>query len=189
MTLKKNAKQKIKYNTHNFFGKEGIIMQSSCLIIQVTIIRRRPVVSNSDWHLDNLRGSHHQGQVRSCCQSNVLHPVHENWFVSLAVMLLAVRLKWRKFILITTVVETSVTTTSNSPSQDYTHVGNQTTWLHITPWFKPFTGRNMYFILPQPIPHSCSWRKLFCLPFKTKQPGCSTLTEKKVFITIKIIKI
>ena len=145
----------------------------------MTIIRRRPVVSNGDWHLDNLSGSHHQSQVRSCCQSNVLHPVRENWFVSLAVMLLAVRLKWCKFILITMVVETSVTTTSNSPSQDHTHLGNQTTWLHITPWFKPFTGRNMYLILPQPIPHSCSWRKLFCLPFKTKQPGCSTLTEKK----------
>ena len=37
------------------------------------------------------------------------------------------------------VVETSVTTTDNSPSQDYTHLDNQTTLLHVTPRFKPFT--------------------------------------------------
>ena len=35
--------------------------------------------------------------------------------------------------------ETSVTTTDNSPSQDYTHPDNQTTPLHVTPRFKPFT--------------------------------------------------
>ena len=38
------------------------------------------------------------------------------------------------------VVETSVTTTDNSPSQDYTHPDDQTTLLHATPGFKPFTG-------------------------------------------------
>ena len=37
------------------------------------------------------------------------------------------------------VVETSVTTTDNSPSQDYTHPDYQTTLLHVTPAFKPFT--------------------------------------------------
>ena len=37
------------------------------------------------------------------------------------------------------VVETSVTTTDNSPSQDYTHPDDQTTLLHVTPRFKPFT--------------------------------------------------
>ena len=37
------------------------------------------------------------------------------------------------------VVETSVTTTYNSPSQDYTHPDDQTTLLHVTPGFKPFT--------------------------------------------------
>ena len=37
------------------------------------------------------------------------------------------------------VVETSVTTTDNSPSQDYTHPDDQTTLLHVTPGFKPFT--------------------------------------------------
>ena len=37
------------------------------------------------------------------------------------------------------VVETSVTTTDNSPSQDYTHPDDQTTLLHVTPAFKPFT--------------------------------------------------
>ena len=37
------------------------------------------------------------------------------------------------------VVETSVTITDNSPSQDYTHPDGQTTLLHVTPGFKPFT--------------------------------------------------
>ena len=37
------------------------------------------------------------------------------------------------------VVETSVTTTGNSPSQDYTHPDDQTTLLHVTPGFKPST--------------------------------------------------
>ena len=37
------------------------------------------------------------------------------------------------------VVETSVTTTDNSPSQDYTHTDDQTALLHVTPGFKPFT--------------------------------------------------
>ena len=37
------------------------------------------------------------------------------------------------------VVETSVTITDNSPSKDYTHPDDQTTLLHVTPGFKPFT--------------------------------------------------
>ena len=37
------------------------------------------------------------------------------------------------------VVETSVTSTDNSPSQDYTHPDDQTKLLHVTPGFKPFT--------------------------------------------------
>ena len=41
------------------------------------------------------------------------------------------------------VVETSVTTTDNSPSQDYTHPDDQTTLLHVTPGFKPFTVRQL----------------------------------------------
>ena len=39
----------------------------------------------------------------------------------------------------TQVIETSVTTTDNSPSQDYTHLDDQTTLLHVTLGFKPFT--------------------------------------------------
>ena len=37
------------------------------------------------------------------------------------------------------VVETSLTTTDNNPSWDYTHLDNQTTLLQVTPGFKPFT--------------------------------------------------
>ena len=37
------------------------------------------------------------------------------------------------------VVQTSVTTTDNTPSQEYTHPDDQTTLLHVTPGFKPFT--------------------------------------------------
>ena len=37
------------------------------------------------------------------------------------------------------VVVKSVTTTDNSPSQDYTRPDDQTTLLHVTPGFKPFT--------------------------------------------------
>ena len=32
-----------------------------------------------------------------------------------------------------------VTTTDNSPSKDYTHPDGQTTLLHVTPGFQPFT--------------------------------------------------
>ena len=43
------------------------------------------------------------------------------------------------------VVETSVTTTDNSPSQDYTHPDDQTTLLHATPGLKPFTVKLFKF--------------------------------------------
>ena len=64
---------------------------------------------------------------------------------------------WTKYIWLTTtfhltlmmtsaqVVETSVTTTDNSPSQDYTHPDDQTTLLHVTPVFKPFTVKNCLY--------------------------------------------
>ena len=39
----------------------------------------------------------------------------------------------------TQVVETSVTSTDNGPSQDYTRPDDQTKILHVTPGFKPFT--------------------------------------------------
>ena len=39
----------------------------------------------------------------------------------------------------TQVIKTSVTTTDNSPFQDYTHLDDQTTLLHVTPGFKSFT--------------------------------------------------
>ena len=57
------------------------------------------------WCFNNLSSSHHQTQVNSCfqvnsfCQANVLSPVCINWFVSFAVMLLAVRLKWQKSVM------------------------------------------------------------------------------------------
>ena len=43
------------------------------------------------------------------------------------------------------VFETSVITTDNSPSQDYTHPDDLTTPLHVTPGFKPFTVENTKF--------------------------------------------
>ena len=43
------------------------------------------------------------------------------------------------------VVKTSVTTTDNSPSKDYTHPDDQTTLLHVTPEFKPFTVNNCWY--------------------------------------------
>ena len=49
---------------------------------------------------DNLSRSHHQSQLKGCCQSNVLSPACINWLVSFAVMLLAVRLKWRRSVVI-----------------------------------------------------------------------------------------
>ena len=44
------------------------------------------------------------------------------------------------------VVETSVTTTDNSPSQGYNHPDDQTTLLHVTPGFKPFTVQHYYSV-------------------------------------------
>ena len=52
------------------------------------------------WCFNNLSSSHHQSQVNSCCQVNVLSPVCINWFVSFHVMLSAVRLKWQKLVMI-----------------------------------------------------------------------------------------
>ena len=70
-------------------------------------------------------------------------------------MLLAVRLKWRGSVVIGrfgSVSEvTSVTTTDNSPSQDYTHPDDQTTLLHVTPGFKPFTVRRKKFLIVKQI--------------------------------------
>ena len=43
------------------------------------------------------------------------------------------------------IVEMSVTTTDKSPSQDYTHLGDQTTLLHVTPRFKPLTVKRYQF--------------------------------------------
>ena len=40
------------------------------------------------------------------------------------------------------VVETLVTTTDNSPSQDYILPDDQTTQLHVTPGFKPFVVKS-----------------------------------------------
>ena len=39
------------------------------------------------------------------------------------------------------VVETPVIATDNNPSRYYTHPDGQSTLLHVTPGFKPFTGR------------------------------------------------
>ena len=36
-------------------------------------------------------------------------------------------------------------------------------------------------ILPHPASYSCSWRKLFCLSFKTKQFGCSAFPVFKKY--------
>ena len=49
------------------------------------------------------------------------------------------RLKFYLMMTSAQVVETLVTTADNSPSQDYTHPDDQTTLLHVTPGFKPFT--------------------------------------------------
>ena len=61
------------------------------------------------------------------------------------------------------VVETLVTTTDNSRSQDYTHPDDQTTLLNVTPGFKPLTvliwsGMNHYTL------NVWSRGKQFCFP-------------------------
>ena len=63
-----------------------------------SVVLRRTDVGSGDWRFDNLSGSHDQSQVNSFCQSNVLSPVCISWLVSFAVMLLAVRLKWRRSV-------------------------------------------------------------------------------------------
>ena len=48
------------------------------------------------------------------------------------------------------VVQISVTSTDNSPSQDYTHhthPGNQNTLSHVTPGFKPLTEKKCGLIV------------------------------------------
>ena len=53
------------------------------------------------------------------------------------------------------VVETSVTTTNDSPSHDYTHADNQTTVSHVTPRFKPFTISKLCSTLT--VEYSCKY--------------------------------
>ena len=79
----------------------------------MSVVLRRTVVGSGDRRFGNLSGSHHQSQVDSD---------------DLTLMMTSAQ-----------VVETSVTTTDNSPSQDYTHPDDQTTLLHVTPGFKPST--------------------------------------------------
>ena len=43
--------------------------------MRVSVVLRRTVVGSGDWRFENLSGSHHQSQVNSCGQSNVLSPV------------------------------------------------------------------------------------------------------------------
>ena len=43
--------------------------------MRVSVVLRRTVVGSGDWRFENLSGSHHQSQVNSCGQSNVLIPV------------------------------------------------------------------------------------------------------------------
>ena len=64
--------------------------------------------------LDNLTGSHHQSQVKSSESLDTDDDFRSG-------------------------CRTSVTTTDNSPSQDYTHPDDQSKLLHVTPGFKPFT--------------------------------------------------
>ena len=46
------------------------------------------------------------------------------------------------------VVEMSVTVNNNSPIQGYVHLDDQTQpTFEMTPWFKPFTDKNMYLVL------------------------------------------
>ena len=52
------------------------------------------------WSSGRVSGSHHRSRVNSCCHWSVLSPVCINWLVSFAVMLLAVRLKWRRSVVI-----------------------------------------------------------------------------------------
>ena len=46
-----------------------------CLIARMSVVLGRSVVGGGDRRFDNLSKSHHQSQVNSCCQSNVLSPV------------------------------------------------------------------------------------------------------------------
>lgn len=43
-------------------------------------------MERSHYCFDKLSGSHHRGQVKSCCQSSVLSLVRVNWLVSLALI-------------------------------------------------------------------------------------------------------
>ena len=52
----------------------------------MSVVLGRSVVGNGDRRFDNLSKSHHQSQVNSCCQSNVLRTVRVSRLASLAVL-------------------------------------------------------------------------------------------------------
>ena len=52
----------------------SVVWSSRCM----SVVLRRTVVSNGDWHFDNLSRSHYPSQVNSCCQS----PDSDNEFCS-----------------------------------------------------------------------------------------------------------
>ena len=57
------------------------------------VVLKRTVTGDSDQRFDNLSGSHHLSQVKSCL-------IRGNWLVNIAVMLLAVRLNKRSSVVI-----------------------------------------------------------------------------------------
>ena len=118
------------------------------LIVRVNIaLNRRTAVVDTDWHFDNLCGSHLQSQSEL---------YHVSWWyyilwlliwlvnkvkMSSSYNILTLWLPHRLSKMTTTqVVETSVTVNNNSPIQDYVHLDNQTQpTLQMTLGFKPFT--------------------------------------------------
>ena len=101
--------------------------RSCSVIVQVRVVLKRTVASDSDWRFDNLSGSHHHSQGEKSLDAD------KGTALQFLLCHLTLMMTFAQ------VVKTSVTVTDNSPFQDYPHLDNHTSRLTVTSKFKPFT--------------------------------------------------
>ena len=122
------------------------------MFVRVSIVLKR-TVGDSDWHFDNLSGSHLQIQLKCTNQLLLLlQPITwQFYWPNRSITRVIITIHWRYNITLTLkmttsqVVETSVTVT-NSSFQNYTHLDDHTRQTTDTLRFKPFTFQTWFKI-------------------------------------------
>ena len=112
---------------------QGVLLKSQKLFRQSINMDRITEVakSSSGWYWAWIHGWYQKRDDKAWYDQSV----YTNWTKNIQ---LKTTIHSTLMMTSTQVVKTSVTTTENSPSQDYTPLDDQTTLLHVTPGFKPF---------------------------------------------------